>query len=461
MSTRGNLQPTAPEETRPQFGDLEMGRFFAAGQLHVGDDFPGAEFGTNWRVYDMRTRSRQDSVYFATLDNPLGVSHLNPALFFGGTAGGDMGLPSGRLLQFARGEEGANDYLQTVDLKPTPFQRPRPDPLVISTGRLIWPTMAHDDVVTALRRSRFKAVAERLDFLYECAANDPVINEINPESVTAFGKFLLVAQPAALPSVGLDQSGHVLAQWKIASGDESTPWSGAEGSIVSVFEPTDLVHFTAKYGAATDDNNPVELNGAVPVQALASTLHFFLAKAAPFGVDDDDTSMAAGDETTTDADPSDLPATVEEGIRRLRASGLMGFAERLEGLQREIEDDPDESPISLESLAQFSNFVGAKDLPGFPSVWVDPYGNVGLEWRIPDPERLGNVPAPLGYDDDHLWGHGDGILAMVFLPNDTVKLAGTSGPVGRGVERRILSETVSTNSATDAAEFFLRRMGDA
>ena len=458
MSTRGNLKPTAPEGPHPLFAELEGGKVFTVGRFH---DDESLEIDVVMRryAYAAVVAGVAQLVYLTTADYLLGTGHLNTGPQFGVALDAGTGLSPDRRQRDAGVDERDAGRLGAVDLQPVTFRRPPPDPVVVSTGTLIWPEMAYDDVVAALRRSRFKPVAERLDYLYESMADDQDIYEVSPDSVVAFGTFLLVAQPTALPLVGIDPSGYVFAQWNVEARNEPAPWGGEEGSIVAVFEPTKLVHLTARCGGSTDGTSPVELNGVVPVQALANTLHFFLSKATAHRVDDDDTStVARSPVAATGATPFDVPDSVEEGIGHLRASGFVEFAERLEHLHREIEDDPDESPTSLESLKVFVNFVVGRHLPGSPSVWVDPYGYVGLEWRIPDPERLDDVPTSFGYDDDRLWGKGDGILAIVFLPNGSVKLAGTSGPVGRGVERLILSETVPTDSVIDSIQPFLRRM---
>ena len=152
---------------------------------------------------------------------------------------------------------------------------------------------------------------------------------------------------------------------------------------------------------------------------------------------------------------------VEGIIGNLRYFGLAEISERLEYLYREIADDPDELPISLESLRAFADFVSGTPLPGSPGVSVDPYGYVGLQWRIPDPHALGGeypIEAVAG-DDDQFWGRGDGVLAMLFLPSGLVKFYGTSGPVGQGLRRLRLGDTVPQDSVMSEVEPFLSRLG--
>ncbi len=152
--------------------------------------------------------------------------------------------------------------------------------------------------------------------------------------------------------------------------------------------------------------------------------------------------------------------SVEDLINSLRLFGLLAITDRLEYLHREIAEDPDELPLSVDSLSKFADFVTANALPGSPRVWVDPYGYVGLEWRIPDPEQSEGVSVSKldPRDDDHLWGKGDGILAMTFLPSGLVKFSGTSGPVSQGLARLMVGGTFPQVSVMSAVRPFLSRL---
>ena len=162
----------------------------------------------------------------------------------------------------------------------------------------------------------------------------------------------------------------------------------------------------------------------------------------------------------THNDRADIPDEVEGIIEFLKSLGLVSISNRLEYLHREISEDPDEFPMSADSLGKFAGFVRDNPLPGSPSVWVDTYGYVGLEWRIPDPDRSEVLSASetAPRDDDHLWGKGDGILAMVFLPSGLVKFSGTSGPVGQGLERLMIGGTFPQAAVMSAVQPFLSRL---
>ena len=142
-----------------------------------------------------------------------------------------------------------------------------------------------------------------------------------------------------------------------------------------------------------------------------------------------------GSTYTVDAESAE--ATVEDVIETLKSSGFVSFAERIDYLNRELVEDCKEPELSLESLRAFSNFIRQESIQGSPQIWVDANGYIGLQWRIPDPDRHPRPPSsqPVSRSDDHLWGKGDGILLVVFLPSGWVKYSGTSGPVGQGLDR--------------------------
>ena len=93
-------------------------------------------------------------------------------------------------------------YSDSIILAPQPVER------LYTPGANIAPDV---DVVQALRNSRFREVAERLDYLNAELAEEPDwdVDEVDPDSVLDFATFLLTANPSALPIVGLHPSGFV------------------------------------------------------------------------------------------------------------------------------------------------------------------------------------------------------------------------------------------------------------
>jgi hypothetical protein len=170
--------------------------------------------------------------------------------------------------------------------------------------------------------------------------------------------------------------------------------------------------------------------------------------------------MLSTEEESTAGNDVGEPDNVEAIIESLREHGLQDLAVQLEYKKRIIEDDPDELPISHESARSFASFVTAQPLSGSPRVTVDPYGYVGLEWVIPDPYASGpsQTATSTGRDDDHVWGKGDGILGVWFLPTRMVRIYGTSGPVGQGLERMRVNSTVTHSYVINEVEPFLSRL---
>ena len=160
--------------------------------------------------------------------------------------------------------------------------------------------------------------------------------------------------------------------------------------------------------------------------------------------------------------PGVVPALddVERVLLYLRGRGLDDLADDLEYKKCLIEEDPDESPISPKSARRFAAFVTTKPLAGSPNVIVDSRGHVGLEWIIPDPFPQGSGPRVVttGWGDDHVWGRGDGVLGLWFLPNGLVRVCGTSGPVGQGVDRMRRNSTVPPAYVMSEVEPFLSRL---
>ena len=148
-------------------------------------------------------------------------------------------------------------------------------------ARFAWPTVADDEVVQILRTDGFQSVVERLDYLNAVVAEDPEYeaDAIHPDSVSAFGKFLLSAKPKVRPFVGLHPSAYVFAQWRIKGGARDELWSGGEGSLSIVFEPLGLARFAARAGQSGGGSNVAVVNGLMPAEAIAGALEFFLARA--------------------------------------------------------------------------------------------------------------------------------------------------------------------------------------
>ena len=125
-------------------------------------------------------------------------------------------------------------------------------------------------------------------------------------------------------------------------------------------------------------------------------------------------------------------STHEGIIAVLRLFGLEDVANRLDYLRGLIADDPDETPMDVESLRAMALFlISERQLPD-PQIGITPDGLMQTEWRT----------AP------------NGILAMEFLPSGSVRFAAVSAPAQRGVDRLSLNGTLPKDEALAALRPF-------
>ncbi len=130
--------------------------------------------------------------------------------------------------------------------------------------------------------------------------------------------------------------------------------------------------------------------------------------------------------------------TREEVISVLRQFGLTTIADRLGYLHSLAAEDPEETPIALESLRRLSKFVvGQRRLPD-PEIAVSPDGFAQAEWLIAD----------------------SGILAMEFMPSDTIRFAAVSGPTNGETQQVRVSGVLPTSDALDAVRVFTDQLAE-
>ena len=136
----------------------------------------------------------------------------------------------------------------------------------------------------------------------------------------------------------------------------------------------------------------------------------------------------------------------------LRANGLNEMAARVVHLREMLDEDPDEPDLVIESLRSFADFFLQETHLPVPEIGADPEGLVEAEWRISSNGKK------MAAADERYWGHGDGILAMKFLPTGLIRFAATSGPAGQGKERLRTSGILPTNSILPSAMTFVARL---
>ena len=156
----------------------------------------------------------------------------------------------------------------------------------------------------------------------------------------------------------------------------------------------------------------------------------------------------------TELTQTPVTAAAEENdiLDALRSHGLNEVAVRLVHLRELIDEDPDEPDLAIESLRSFADFFLQEPHLPVPEIGAGPEGFVEAEWRIPPCEERMATP------NERYWGHGDGILAMKFLPTGLIRFAATSGPAGQGKERLRTSGILPRTSILPAVQTFVSRL---
>ena len=134
-------------------------------------------------------------------------------------------------------------------------------------------------------------------------------------------------------------------------------------------------------------------------------------------------------------------STPEEIIDFLRQFNLNAIANRLTDLRKLVEDDPEESPMELESLRSLAIFLMSeihdRHLPE-PEIGVTPDGLVEIAWSLPP---------------------HNGILAMDFLLSGQIQYTAISTPAQHGVERKTASETSPKDEIMKNVQSFISLLG--
>ena len=134
-------------------------------------------------------------------------------------------------------------------------------------------------------------------------------------------------------------------------------------------------------------------------------------------------------------------STPEEIIDILRRFNLDAIADRLTDLRTLVEDDPEESPMKLESLRSLATFlmseIRERQLPE-PEIGVTPDGLVEIAWSLPP---------------------HNGILAMDFLLSGQIQYTAISAPAQHGVERKTASGTSPKDEIMKDVQSFISLLG--
>ena len=123
----------------------------------------------------------------------------------------------------------------------------------------------------------------------------------------------------------------------------------------------------------------------------------------------------------------------EEIVAVIRIFGLVEMADRLRYLFELEAEEPEEPSIELESLRNMALFLMGKRQLQNPEIAASPNGLVLCEWQLPH----------------------HGILAIEFLPADTIRFAAVSGSTDESGQRKRVNGTLPEDDALTALRTLL------
>ena len=111
-------------------------------------------------------------------------------------------------------------------------------------------------------------------------------------------------------------------------------------------------------------------------------------------------------------------------LDRLAGMGRKDVADRIQQYLDIVDDEPDEPPVTMESLRSVISFIAQQPKLAPPIVGSDPHGLMELEWHLLD-----------NGDPSSVWGRGNGVVSMKFLGSGKIQYVALSGPYRPGAER--------------------------
>ena len=125
----------------------------------------------------------------------------------------------------------------------------------------------------------------------------------------------------------------------------------------------------------------------------------------------------------------------------MERAGHPEAAEQLYYILKELADDPDEVPISQESMAHLAGLIATTPIPNRPIISIGTDGNASIEWHFTGPPEHGAKT---------------GILAILIHQDATIQIAGVSAPVTEPNRTRVSGRFSKTEQAMQAAEPLLQ-----
>ena len=128
--------------------------------------------------------------------------------------------------------------------------------------------------------------------------------------------------------------------------------------------------------------------------------------------------------------------SIAEIVGILRLFRLDAIANRLRYLRDLADDDPDATPLNLDSLRFMALFTMSERRLPDPRISVSPDGLAHIEWRLPT----------------------NGILAIEFLTSGLIRFAAISAPAQPKVDRMHVSGTLPKDEALAAVKSFTKQL---
>ena len=128
--------------------------------------------------------------------------------------------------------------------------------------------------------------------------------------------------------------------------------------------------------------------------------------------------------------------SIAEIIGILRLFRLSAIANRLRYLRDLADDDPDATPLNLDSLRFMALFTMSERRLPDPRIAVSPDGLAHIEWRLPT----------------------NGILAIEFLTSGLIRFAAISAPAQPKDDRMYVSGTLPKDEALAAVKSFTKQL---
>lgn len=123
------------------------------------------------------------------------------------------------------------------------------------------------EIADALRQAGLDQSADRLDYLWRLAEEDPDEEPIALESLRQLTTFLINERELGEPQIGVSPDGVALAQWRVLEA----------GILAMEFLGSELIRFAGTTGPASQDGESLRVSGALPTTRALQVVKPFLS----------------------------------------------------------------------------------------------------------------------------------------------------------------------------------------